>query len=155
MLAKGKDYIGYFPAWPSEVQAGFKASPPIGLSRLAVIKHHEFGLNFKTLNDLFANYRIGLVNTYVYPKEVDQLASAHPDQVIWANNEVSLIRKLSLGRHQAALTDPKVMSFQIKQLNIQLVSLLEQVPLVIAFRDQADNQRNIRLLQQIIRKNLD
>ncbi len=157
LLAKGKKYIGYFPAWPSEVQAGFRASPSIDFSHLAVIKHSENKLKFTTLNDLFTNYRVGLVKTYIYPREIDQLIDAHPSQVIWADTEESLIRKLSIGRHPAALTDPKVMHFQTEQFkihNIELVKMLEQTPLVLAFRNQADNQQKIRLLQKIIEEQL-
>lgn len=47
-LAKKEGYVGYFPAWPEEVDpCCFFASPPIGLSEIAVMKKVMPPLNLR------------------------------------------------------------------------------------------------------------
>lgn len=152
MMAQDEIYVGYFPAWPTEVQAGFVGSAAIDYSHLAIIKRSDSEVRFSSLDSLFRDYRIGLVKTYIYPQQITDIISKYPEQVIWAETERALIRKLSIGRHPVALTDPKVMRYQLEQEhldNIELVQILEQTPLVLALRNQKDNQARIKLLQQI------
>lgn len=158
MLAQSEGYIGYFPAWPEEVQPGFVGSSAIDYSHLAIIKRSNQSLHFSTLDALFREYRIGLVKTYVYPHYIADLIEKYPEQVIWAETEKALMRKLSIGRHPVAITDPKVMRYQVDQEqlpNIELHSILEQTPLVIALRNQDDNYIKINRLQSIIQQKLE
>ncbi len=153
MVAEGKDYIGYYPAWPAEVKEGFISSKAIDYSQLALVKQSGSEVHFSSLDNLFRDYRVGLVKTYAYPVQIAAIISRYPEHVVWAETERALIRKLSMGRHPVALTDPKVVHYQLNQeqlSNIELVAVLEQLPLVLALRNQQDNQARIRLLQQII-----
>lgn len=153
MMAHDEYYVGYYPAWPSEVHAGFVGSAAIDYSHLAIVKRSDSEVRFSSLDSLFRDYRIGLVKTYIYPQQITDMITKYPEQVIWAETERALIRKLSIGRHPVALTDPKVMRYQLEQEhldNIELVRILEQTPLVLAFRNQKDNQARIRLMQQIV-----
>lgn len=74
LVAKTKEYVGYFPAWPEEVYVGFTASPTIDWSGIAIMKRSESSVSFESLDDLFNQYTVGIVNSYAYPKVIDNAA---------------------------------------------------------------------------------
>lgn len=156
LLAKNSRYIGYFPAWRTEVKSGFVASDNVTFSSLAILGLKNQPIEYQDLNELFRDYRVGLIKTYQYPSRIETLINRYPEKIIWADNERSLIQKLSAGRHAVALTDPLVMGYQAQLLgiyNTELKQTMEKAPLVIALRDDDDNQEVIRRLQQILKQN--
>ncbi|MDD9302031.1 MAG: hypothetical protein HUK40_06665 [Desulfobacter sp.] len=154
-LARKPEYVGYFPAWPEEVAEDFVASPPIDWSVLGYIKEKHSRVEFNTVQELFKNYTVGIVFTYVYPQAVQKAMTAYPEHTDKSPDEVSLLRKLSLGRFQVALTDPKVMMYLAEKEKISniepMTKRLEKKPLVIAFRKGADNQKRITLLESVLK----
>lgn len=155
-LAGKSEYIGYFPAWPEEVGKGFTASPAVDTSVIGYIKRKDDKIDFDTVEGLFENYKVGIVSTYVYPASVEAAMKAHPKNTDKSSDEVSLLKKLSGGRFQVALTDPNVMMYLAGKEGISnvepLPKILENKPLVISFRQGADNQKRIDFLKKILGK---
>ncbi len=79
-----------------------------------------------------------------YPKNVDK-----------SKDEVALLKKLSIGRHDVSITDPNVMMYLAKQEGISNVEpmeeIIEKTALVIAFRDDAENHARIELLKELVK----
>ena len=155
-LAGRPGYVGYFPAWPEEVADGFVASPPVDWSVLGYIKQKDAAVDFDTVQGLFENYKVGIISTYVYPKRVQEAMKSHPKHVDKSADEISLLKKLSGGRFQVALTDPNVMMYLAGQEGISnvepLEKSLEDKPLVISFRNGEDNRKRIDLLEKLLKK---
>ncbi len=155
-LAGKPEYVGYFPAWPEEVADGFVASPPVDWSVLGYIKQKGASVDFDTVHGLLENYKVGIVSTYVYPKVLQEAMKAFPKHVDKSADEVSLLKKLSGGRFQVALTDPNVMMYLAGKEGISniepLKKSLEDKPLLISFRNGADNQKRIDLLEKLLKK---
>jgi len=156
ILAGKPEYVGYFPAWPEEVAEGFVASLPVDWSVLGYIKQKYSRVDFDTVQTLFEKYKVGIVSTYVYPKAVQEAMRAYPKHTDKSPNEVSLLKKLSIGRFQVALTDPNVMMYLAEKEGIYNVAPIEKImedkPLVISFRKGADNQKRIDFLKKILKK---
>lgn len=148
-LASSKRYIGYFPAWPEEVYAGFIASNTISWSNISVISANEHQVVFDSLDDLFKNYSVGLVESYTYPEKIEINASKYSINVSDALNDLLLLRKLVAGRHQTMITDPLVTEYLAEKHSIEgykIVKSLYQKPLVVALRDQPDNMRALHII---------
>ena len=64
-------YLGYYPAWPSEMIPGFVASPTILNSQLAVITTQSNPQDFENLEQLFNEHKVGVVEPYIYPDVVE------------------------------------------------------------------------------------
>jgi len=151
--AKSKEYIGYFPAWPEEVSKGFIASPAIDWSEIAVMKQSQKSISFKDIDELFQKYKVGVVRTYTYPKVIEDAMKKYPHNVDSTMSEVSLLKKLSSGRHPVAITDPGVMQYLADKegiSNIEFVKNITAKELVIALRDDADNKKRIQLLHKLL-----
>ncbi|BFM17998.1 ABC transporter substrate-binding protein [Maricurvus nonylphenolicus] len=151
-LAKTDEYIGYYPAWPSEVNPGFIASPPIDTSVIAIMKRKDFPLSFTSIDNLFNNYRIGVVSTYVYPGEIDTAIGRYSHHVVLAKDEDILFRMLIGNRTDVAITDPKVMNYIAqKQSNlIETHSILQSEDLVIALRESPETAHRIKIIKQLL-----
>ena len=156
ILAGKPEYVGYFPAWPEEVAEGFVASLPVDWSVLGYIKQKYTSVDFDTVQRLFEKYKVGIVSTYVYPKAVQEAMKACPKHTDKSPNEISLLKKLSIGRFQVALTDPNVMMYLAEKEGIYNVAPIEKImedkPLVISFRKGTDNQKRIDFLKKILKK---
>jgi polar amino acid transport system substrate-binding protein len=153
-LAKTQDYVGYFPAWPEEVQEGFAASPAVDRSKIAVLAMEASQLAPTSLDALFAEHKVGLVETYVYPDEVEAAKKAHPGQVDLSPDEAALVRKLAAGRLSAAITDPEVMRFVGAKegvSGIAVVQILQEKDLVISLRDDAENRPRIERIREALK----
>ncbi len=154
--AKAKEYVGYFPAWPEEVSEGFIASPIIDMSEIGIMKQSGFYVNFENIDDLFKKYRVGIIKTYTYPKVINDAIKKYPHNVDASMNEMSLLKKLSKGRHPVAITDPNVMLYLSEKegiSNIEFFKLIMKKELVISFRDDEDNKQRINLLKKLLKKN--
>jgi polar amino acid transport system substrate-binding protein len=155
-LAGKPGYVGYFPAWPEEVGKGFTASPAVDTSVIGYIKRKGENVVFGSVDELFKNYRVGIVSTYVYPEAVQMAMGANPGNTDKSNDEVSLLKKLSGGRFQVAITDPNVMMYLASENGVSNVEALnktlEDKPLVISFRNGADNEKRINLLKKLLAK---
>ncbi|WP_133297393.1 hypothetical protein [Motiliproteus coralliicola] len=157
-VARSEEYVGYFPAWPEEVLDGFVASPTIDWSWIGVLKRADKGLEFRLLEELFTGYKVGMVSSYVYPEEIMQFTRGSEHNIVYAPNEISLLKMLVAGRQDFAITDPNAMIYLSERDGIgeiELVKTLLQKELVIAMRDGADNQHRIELINELLQDDED
>lgn len=152
-MAVKTEYIGYFPAWPEEVNDNFIASPPIDWSEIAVMTREEMILP-DNIYELFSDHTIGLVATYEYPKEISEAAKLNPLNVDKAQNEAALLGKLLRGRCDAAITDPLVMNYYAKKKrvnNIVVAKIVAKRPLVLAIRKSENSDKILEMLIKIFK----
>ena len=153
VLAEQPEYIGYFPAWLSEVNEGYVASLPVDYSELAAVTVPGNKVEFQGIDDLFDNHTIGIVSSYQYPPFIERVAANHPDNVTEAVSEVLLLKMLNAERFEVAITDPTVMMYLSEKYAIppaEISKNLGRVPLVIALRNKPDNRERIRLIGEIL-----
>lgn len=153
--ALSETYVGYYPAWPEEVGASFIASPPVDWSEVGILKHSPASVSFTSIDELFQKYTVGVVKTYTYPPLISAAMEKYPDHVDGAPNELSLLKKLSKGRHLVAITDPNVMIYLAEKEginNIEVVKVLMQKELVVAFRDDKENRKRHELLKRVLKE---
>ncbi|MDF2177031.1 transporter substrate-binding domain-containing protein [Aliiglaciecola sp. CAU 1673] len=153
-IAAEPEYVGYFPAWPEEVEQGFVGSLPVDWSEIAVLGNELAPKSHISLEQLFMDYQVGLVRSYVYPDYIQRLASDYQVNVDLANDEMSLLKKLSLGRHALAITDPTVMLYLAGREgidNVHVIDVLTKKELVMAFRDDPENRRRLQLLNTALK----
>lgn len=156
MLAGTKDYVGYFPAWPEEVDTGFTASDPVDSSNIGILVNTDSTLVWKDIDTLVKNYKIGIISTYVYPELIEQAVKKYPANVDYSQTEGELMRKLSGKRFDAAITDPEVMIYTAQIVGVTNIKVLNKSimskPLVVAFRNGADNTKRVEILNKILKK---
>ncbi len=152
--AKTAGYVGFFPAWPEEVGKGFIASPPVDWSTVNVLKRTADKITFNTIDELFKNYKVGIVNTYVYPKAINDAMKKYPANVDGSPSEVSLLKKLSKKRIKVALTDPNVMLYLANKEGIDNIIADKEImkkELVVAFREGKDNKKRLEILKKLLK----
>jgi polar amino acid transport system substrate-binding protein len=155
LVANNKEYIGVFPAWTDGVFDGAIISPSVDWSKISILKLSENIVSFKSIDELFEKYSVGVVETYVYPKEISDAMEKYPHNVEGASNEVTLLKKLSIGRGIVAITDPKVMLYLAEKegiSNIEIVSTIMNNELVVALRDDDENRKRLKLLVKLLKK---
>lgn len=163
-------YVGYFPAWPSEVDDGYIGASdnmdlvpiltsPIGVASL------DGRLSWQNLKENPAQHSLCLVNSYVYPKEVSKYAHKRESLDQTAMDDVQLMRMLVAKRCDAAIVDKYVMASILNNdahFNQTLTSRQQRVPikmhpefiatipLVPAFLDTLQNRNRLDRLHEAI-----
>ncbi len=152
--AASEKYIGYFPAWPEEVQKGFVASKNVQFSVVGLLYHGNQAPEWGSMVDLFERYNVGLIRTYVYPAAIEAAAKLYPYHVALAPHEISLLRMLDAGRMDVAITDPAVMLYYARQESLTHVRasprIIERKPLVLAFHARPSNLMRVEMLNALI-----
>jgi len=153
-VARSADYVGYFPAWPEEVQAGFAASNTISQSVVGAVMLAGASHDWSSLDDLFDHHRVGFVGSYVYPVEIQKQILEHYQVEDGAENEQDLARVLAAGRVDVAVTDPDVLQHVAAQLSITdkpfKVRVFHQHPLVMAFTMHPGFEKKRALLNRLL-----
>lgn len=155
--ARSKDYIGYFPAWPDEVDSGFVPSPAVDWSWISVIHHKEIAVTHKSLSHLFRDYRVAIISSYTYPKEIYIAAKAYPEHTFSISDEYSMLMMLSHQHIDIGITDGDVVRYYADKLGVSNVGTafhLMRIPLVIALRDTPDNQQVINEITVMLNSEL-
>ncbi|WP_421900989.1 hypothetical protein [Maridesulfovibrio sp.] len=153
-MARRKDFVGYFPSWHEAVIDGFVPSSAVAWSGYGVMTYKDSGLEWKGLEELF-KHRIGLVPSYIYPGDVSKMAKRYPDKVDSTPNELSLVKKLSKKRFKAAISGPEVMRYIANKHGITNIVTLHSFPpkeMVLAFRDEPDNQARMVLFEKLLKQ---
>ncbi len=148
------EFVGYFPAWPEEVKEGFVASKAVDVSTIAILKNSKVQGTFSSIEDMFKNYKVGYVKTYVYPDEIQKAIDKYSQGSEAAGNEASLVQKLGGGRNDFAITDPNVMLYMADQKgvsNIEIVKEVMEKDLVVAFRAGSDNKKRVEFLNSLLK----
>ncbi|WP_421901180.1 substrate-binding periplasmic protein [Maridesulfovibrio sp.] len=151
-MATQPGYIGYFPAWPEEVEDDFVASPPVDWSKISIMARRRICIP-ENIDSLFARHIVGLVKTYEYPEEIAEAAKRYSDNVDQAPDENSLVRKLARGRCEVAITDPSVMKYYAAQNGIENIVVLKKLfttPLVVAIRKSEYSDRVLEILTKAL-----
>lgn len=148
-------FVGYFCAWPEEIDEGFFPSSPVFYSPTVLVssmENEELTEGWRDLNDK----RIGLVRGYTYPDEYQNLKR----QIRVANGE-TLLKFITLGRvdygvidlyvyHYLAENNPVIKALS-KTLRIHKDSVRKR-PLLLAFREVEENvERAARLRAALLR----
>jgi len=155
LAQNNQEYVGAFPAWPEDVFDNALVSLPVDWSEIAVLKGNASEVSFDSVEELFQKYSVGVVSTYIYPEVITDAMKKYPNYVDGASNEVTLLKKLATGRNQVAITDPKVMLFLAKRYgidNIEYVKKITDKELVLAFRDDEENRRRLKLLNRLLQE---
>ncbi len=153
-MAQQADYIGYFPAWPTEVDPGFLASEPVAYSRLAVLSLPAASITASSLESIVSQYRTGVVSTYDYPEYIQTTLDRHPGSTRQAMTDLLLLKMLIGGRFDVVIADPLVLEYLADKHGLpsaRLVLELEHEPLVLAFRDDPANQARLMRLNALLR----
>ncbi|SCA55874.1 conserved exported hypothetical protein [Candidatus Terasakiella magnetica] len=141
-------YIGYYCAWPEEVDKGFFASVPIFHSPIGLISRKRMRTT-GAQGDL-SDKSLGLVKSYVYPAPYE----THPMQER-VDTDATLIKFVLLGRVDYGVIDQYVYNYLIEtnpELKAVSTSLkfydnkIEEKPLVIAFRNTKENRKRAKRL---------
>jgi len=151
--ATTNEFIGYFPAWPEEVAEGFIASSIVDWSEVGLLKKKGSIIHFDNFEHLFQKHNVGFVKTYIYPKEIDVALKKYPAKADGSPNELSLLKKLSTGRMEVAITDPNVMLYLAEKEGIdciEVIKIIMQKELVVALRNDEENKHRIKILNKIL-----
>lgn len=163
-------YVGYFPAWPSEVDNGFIGasnhadlvpiiSSPIGVASL------DGKLSWQSLKENPTQHSLCLVKSYVYPKDISNYAHTVENLDQTAINDVQLLRMLVAKRCDAGIVDQYVMAsilssdahlnrtLKTRQQRAALkmhTEIIATIPLVPAFLDTPQNRNKRDRLREAI-----
>lgn len=152
--ARDSDYVGYFPAWPQGIDEGFVASPTIQKSEVGILYLEGNAPVWGDVHSLFEKYKVGLINTYSYPENIQNAYNSYKQNTDFSPDEESLIKMLTVGRMDVAITDPKVMLYHANLMGISNIKvsekIFEKIPLLLSFRNEDDNQTKIELLKSLI-----
>ena len=81
---------------------------------------------------------------------------AHPAHVDRAPDDMILMRKTAEGRHPVLISDPRVIShLSVKdgrEGKVELVSVIEEKQLVLAFKNDNDTSRKAAILKNAMEK---
>lgn len=139
-LAEDGRYLGYFPAWPSEVKAGFVTSQPVAYSQLALLTLVNSDLALTNSAKMLGQHKIGIVGSYTYPQRVSQLITEYAANIRAVADESSLLSMLQTGEADFAISSPEVMSYLTYKHNlppVRVISQFEDQPLVLALKNSA------------------
>ncbi len=155
-LAKQDIYVGYFPAWPEEVKEGFVASDTVEISNIGAFIRKGSDISFSDIESLFKNGSIGMIETYVYPEKITKFVNKYKKNVCLVPDETALIRMLSKGRFDIALTDSAVIYYYASKLGINnIVTLkdkIDEIPLVVSFRDTEENRKKLIFFNKLLKQ---
>lgn len=145
-------YLGYYPAWQSEMMPGFVASPIILNSQLAVITNQSNPQDFENLEQLFNEHKVGVVEPYIYPDVVEKVIQSYAGSIVQTANDEELFHLMQTKQVNFAITAPKVLNYFAEQQNLpepKIVTQFTDTPLVIGIRNDAENQAKIALLNDL------
>lgn len=151
---KTGELVAAYPAWPEEVSEGLVGSKAVNQSTLAVMHREGEAIKFSSVDDLFKNYRVGYVSTYVYPEAVQKAAEAYPDNAKTAPDETSLMKKLKHNRMDVALSDPGIMAYLMKKEGVTgLIAhdkIIEKKDLILMFKDTPEGRKKMELFNSAL-----
>ncbi|MEI8643189.1 transporter substrate-binding domain-containing protein [Pseudoalteromonas sp. Hal040] len=145
-------YLGYYPAWQSEMMPGFVASPIILNSQLAVITNQSNPQDFENLEQLFNENKVGVVEPYIYPDVVEKVIQSYAGSIVQTANDEELFHLMQTKQVNFAITAPKVLNYFAEQQNLpepKIVTQFTDTPLVIGIRNDAENQAKVALLNDL------
>lgn len=145
--AEDPSVLGYFPAWPSEVQEGFFASSVIYSSPVGFVQRQDNPITWSSLEDLHG-LTVMVVRAYEYPEEFEALMASGKITVHEARDDANLLALVAGGRADIGVIDRFVMAELLSAPEMAPVKdkvsynarNLVEYPLVLAMRDTPENQ---------------
>lgn len=105
--------VAFFPGYHCKQRDGFIASNPMGNGPLGFAERTDAPLGWSTLDDLKGK-TIGVVQGYANTTEFDARAADGRLKTDPSNNDSSNIKKLAMGRIDAAVVDRYVLEYALK-----------------------------------------
>ncbi|WP_105257988.1 hypothetical protein [Pseudoalteromonas sp. T1lg88] len=157
LRAAAGEYVGYFPAWPSEVRSGFIASAPLGFSHLGILGKSDNDLDYRNLIHLFEQYKVGVVASYVYPTNIQNVLDAYGETLHYASSERELVNMLNRGSVDLILASPEVVghfSPSKRAKKLKMVTQFADIPLVLALKQNDTNRARKGFLDDLLQRHL-
>lgn len=151
-IKKGRDpgVVGYFPPWIDEVAEGFVMSPPLFQSPLGFIENRDHPLKWSHLADLKGK-KIGVTESYGNTVEFARLVKAGVLKTEVAKSDDINVRKVALGKLDAALMDINNARYFIYVSEPQLVGRVNINSKIIETKDLylALNNKNAAKMEKV------
>lgn len=123
--------LGYYPAWREEVLDGFSASSVIFTSPVVFVENVNHPLKWTKLNDLKGK-TIGVVQNYGNTTEFNALVAKGVIKTEIAQDDLTNIRKVAMGRIDGAFIDLYNLKYYLKKEARDFESLVQANPRIIA-----------------------
>ncbi|MFY8274114.1 hypothetical protein AAEU32_08310 [Pseudoalteromonas sp. SSDWG2] len=149
------DYIGYYPAWPSEVKEGFSASEPLGSSSLGLLTHKDKHLNYQSLVSIFEQYKVGVVSSYVYPDTIQSVLDEYKNTIRHARTEQGLVDLLMRGDVELILATAEILEHSVSKKQFSALKMVKQfadIPLVVALRNTDTTHNPLTLINDAMQQ---
>lgn len=154
--ADAKKYVGYYPSWPEDVQAGFTGSSSIFKSPIGFIEPKGKALSWNQLSDLKGK-TIGSVQDYGNTKEFNKLVADGVIKTEVVPGDDINVRKVAGGRLDGAIIDINnakwFLATDMKNLadKVQInAKVLENKDLMIALN--ANSKEKAKKLEEALKK---
>ncbi len=150
--------VGYYPAWPAEVAAGFFASQPVFHSPVGLAQRRAAPVAWRDVEDL-AGRRLAVVDGYIYPAAFRELVERGRLDTVAARDGAKALEMLGLGRVEAVAIDRHVMRYALKYRDSlapyrEAIAfndrILSRQAIVLAFADGGGNRRRAALLAEAL-----
>lgn len=102
--AEKSDYVGYYPAWPEDIVAGFEGSPVIFTSPVGFIEPKGKPLVWESLSDLKGK-KIGVVSGYGNTPEFNEQVENGNIRTEAVPSDQQNVQKVAAGRLDGAFID--------------------------------------------------
>lgn len=146
--AKNKDYVGYFPAWPAEVQLGFFPSSPMFSSPVSMMFPTNKPIEWIQEEDLF-DHNLVFVQDYGYSRTLMKAVQKNLLTPQFVTTDLGQMKMVLSGRAEGGPIDDNVFAYlmrthsELKGAQGQLALSPNRIgsnPLVVAIGDTADNK---------------
>jgi polar amino acid transport system substrate-binding protein len=157
----GSGYHGYFPEYASaDVESVFALSASIGSGPLGFVERRSAPVRWNSLADL-EGVPVGVVRGYVNTAEFDALVSAGRITAVPAGDDLTNVRKVTMGRLPLAVIDRNVLEYlmqheravedaqRVVQFNPRL---LENKSLHVALQRSEDGAWALRMINEGLQK---
>jgi polar amino acid transport system substrate-binding protein len=154
-------YVGYFPEYYADrLRQSCWLSDPAGSGPLGLAERKDHPVVWNNIEDLAA-YRIGVVQDYVNTADFDARVASGRQRVDIAMSDETNLKKLAVGRVPLAIIDPRVFAYLVRhspdlrsiadklQMNAHL---LDDKPLYVCFRRDANGERAMKLFNDGVKK---
>lgn len=154
--AEQPGYLGYYPAWLSEIKPGFIASPTIFNSQLAVLTNQQNEQAFDNLEKLFSDNKVAVVDSYVYPGYIENIIQAYDDSIIRVATDEQLFILLTTNQVKFVISAPEILGYFAIEKGLpepKIVRQFTDFPLVIGIKNTPENQSKLAQLQSLFDDN--
>ena len=156
--AKDASYVGYYPAWPEDVVAGFTKSDVIFKSPVGFAENKSKPLTWTKLEDLKGK-SIGTVQDYGNTPEFNALVKAGTIKAEVSTDDLTNVKKVAAGRIDGAFIDLNNLDYFLKndakdiagkvQANAKMIDTKD---LVLAINTKFANKNAAEIIKRAISK---